>query len=931
MSPFIKTILRSIRESLGRFIAILAIIALGVGFMCGLVQSSPSFMVTGEAYIDETNFFDYRLLSTIGFDESDIEQIRQIEGVKVAQGAYSADVLGRVSSDDETTESEVRIHSITEGVNTLKLEAGRLPENPGEIVVDGYKFDADVIGQTFYIVSDPGEDDSAYLNAREYTVVGVVWSPIYFDFQRGTTNVGRGRLYYYGFVLPEDFNMEYYTESYIFCDTGMDNYTDEYEQWSESNEERIQNEVEHIVRARFDDLMLQNLEDFMSGVDELESSRSDASQELLDAYMGLAQARAALDDVRAQIEEMEGQFDLFPYVTNAVETAYEEAQAQYDAAMNEYNAGLVEYFEGLRGFDAQMTSSSRDLDYIQSVLSNTETPNVYVLGRDTNVGCLSFENDAKIVDGIAKVFPVFFFALAALVCSTTMQRMVLDERGIIGTMRALGYTDFAIVMKYVIYSGLAALIGSVAGYFIGIRIFPFVIWDVYGLMYGFSDLILIQSVPLFITAIFVSLLCSVGVSIYTAATELQVMPAELIRPKAPVAGKKILLERITPLWKSFDFNNKVSLRNVFRFKKRMWMMLIGIAGCSALLITGFGILDSITGVVDLQYDKITPYRMSVGLDDGVTIDMARDDIAQINSELGTSYSAVPVRVENVTHTSRDAVRDVVVYASSDPEITNALRGRVDGEQMPWPGDNEVAISAKLAERSGLQPGDQITFEYNDGVGEYTVTIAYVFENYVYHYAFMNEYTYEQAYGKMFYPNQLLILTEQDPISSDYDMARELNKTGDFGIINVSDQTRTMFGNTMEKMNIIIVLIIGCAAALAFIVLFNLNNINISERVREIATIKVLGFSKWETGAYFFRENFILVFMGFVLGVPVGIILHQVVVREIEMDMVALDIKILPLSYLYSLLLVILFSVIVDLVMRVKIERIDMAESLKSAE
>ena len=841
MTPYVKTIARSIRQSFGRFFAILSIIALGVGFFAGLTQTSPSFYLTGRTFIKDHRLFDYRLISTIGFDEPDIEKISELDGVSVAEGAYFTDVMTGFDDESEDAYRALRIHSVTEDVNILKLQDGRLPEAEDEIVLDGYRYGSDVIGKTLILGDDGKSSDGgrgAELRDDRYTVVGLVRSPLYLNFQRGTTDVGNGKLDAYAFVLPEAFDSQYFTECYLYCDSGYEAYTEAYDEWAEEFADDTKEDIQNIIEDRYDRM------------------------------------RAALSMM----------------------------------ARTGIGAGLL--------------SESYGTD---------DEPEVYILGRDTNVGYLSFDNDAGIVEGIAKVFPVFFFAIAALVCSTTMQRMVSDERGIIGTMRALGYSDFSIIMKYVIYSGLAAATGAFAGYAAGIRIFPLFIWEAYGMMYGFSDLILKTSSPVFIASLGVSLICSSGVAYVTAAGELSGMPAELIRPKAPAAGKKILIEKLTFIWKHIRFDGKVSLRNVFRFKKRMWMMLLGIAGCSALLITGFGIRDTITGVVDLQYDNITVYDLEADLDGNIKTGTAVSDIEELNSRLGTDYKAYPVRVENITHNSPDMVRDVTLLISSEPDITEVLKGTSEGETMPWPGDGQIAISSKLASKNNLSAGDDITFTYDDGAGRVTVRVAYVFDNYIYHFAYMNEATYEQAFGEKFEPSALLLRSETSDPAKDYEFARELSATGDFGNITVTEQGRESFSQTMRKLNVIVVLIIACAAALAFIVLFNLNNINITERIREIATIKVLGFSRRETGAYFFRESFILVFMGFFLGIPAGIALHRFVIAQIEMDTVTFPVRVLPVSYLYSFLFVVLFSLLVDLVMRVKIEHIDMAESLKSSE
>lgn len=931
MTPYIKTILRSIRGSLGRFMAILAIIAMGVGFMGGLVQTYPSFMLTGRTYISGQKMFDMRALSTIGFDEDDIERIRALKGVADAEGSYFCDSLAVLSAEGVSDRKEVRVLSVTRDVNILKVEAGRLPEDTNEIVLDGYMFGEDVIGQTLTMVNENGRSSGSGLVTDTFTVVGTVRTPVYLDFQRGTTDIGSGRLSYFAFVLPEAFDSEYYSECYIYCGPGFEAYTDEYDDWADAEADALEDEIRSVIDARFEDLLDESRDDLASGIADFNEARTDASGSLQSAKDELSDARAAVIDAREQLDAFELQLSSLPAVPPQMQEAYDEALAEYEDGVREYNEGLADYYEGLHEFEASMSSVSNELDYMSQQIANAEYPEVYVLGRDTNVGYLSFNNDAGIVKGIANVFPLFFFALAALVCSTTMQRMVSDERGEAGTMRALGYTDTAIIMKYVIYAGSASVIGAAAGYQAGLHLFPFVIWDLYDMMYGFADLILERSAALFIAALAVSLFCSAGVAFLTAASELRCMPAELIRPKAPASGKKILLEKMTFIWRRLKFNDKVSLRNVFRFKKRMLMMITGIAGGAALLITGFGLKDSITDVVDLQYDNITTYRLDAVMKDGVSLNKALSDLDEANGILGTSYRAVTVRGENVTHTSSSAVRDVTLYVSSDEHISEALKGRVGGTVMPWPSDGQIAISSKLASKTGLKEGDLITLGYGDEGREFTLEIAYVFENYIYHYAFMNEATYEQAFGRTYRPSGLFLISESDAVSSDYDIARELTVTGDFSNMGVVDQSRQSFSSTMERMNVIVVLLIGCAAALSFIVLFNLNNINITERIREIATIEVLGFTQGETGAYFFRENFILVFMGYIFGIPLGILLHRFVIDRIEMDMVTFEVKINPVSYLLSLLLIILFSVIVDLVMRVKISRIDMAESLKSAE
>lgn len=1052
MNSYTKTIIRSIKQSFGRFVAILAIIALGVGFMSGLVLTSPSMRVTGTTFLDEHRLFDFRLLSTIGFSDEDIEKLSLIDGSAIAEGAYYTDAFCSFSGSDSDSLDVVRVHSVTDNVNILQVQSGRMPENANEIVLDGYIFDEDEIGKTVVITEDGKEDDNILLE-HEFTVVGIVRSPLYLNFQRGTSSLGNGKMSYFAFILPEVFDMEYYTEAYMHFENSPTMYSDEYDEWADSTSDRLEPAFEQIINDRFDELLSDGYESLEDGRRELEESRRDGSAELEDARIELEDARVTLDEgweelqdarrqlasaasqlnsaqqaidqsmagiaeaeertsvsqaqldqwlapldasiasaqqthnqLLVQIEEAQGRgqmarvyFLQASLATNdawlnqlaaqrnsiidgsAVSTynaqfeqarqAVAQAQAELDAnraqynngwaqyndgldsyyeGLEEYNDGLAQYRDGLREFNELIAQANMQLDFGYRQLNSIDRPSTYLLGRDTNIGYLSFDSDAGIVAGVARVFPLFFFAIAALVCSTTMQRMVNDERGIIGTMRALGYTDFSIMMKYIIYSGLAATTGCIIGFIGGIRTFPFIIWDVYGMMYGFADLTLVNSPWLFVVAMLASLLCSVGVTVSTCMGELKDMPAQLIRPKAPMPGKKILLERITPLWRALKFTHKVSIRNVFRFKKRMIMMLVGIAGCSALIITGFGLRDSITSVINMQFDNVTTYDVSATFDD-VKLEDVFADVEAANADSGITLNAVPVRTENITHVGEDAVRDITLYISSDSDITSVLHPMVDGVEVAWPGDNEIAISSKVADKNGLSAGDEITLNHGDMGGAFTLRIAYVFDNYVYHYALMTERTYERVFDEEYEASEVLLYSPDHAEFDGYEYASHLTSTGDFKTVGVTAMNRESFASTMEQMDSIVILVIVCAALLAFIVLFNLNNINITERVREIATIKVLGFSKGETGAYFFRESFILVFMGYVVGIPLGIVLHRFVIAQIAMDTVTFPLIIHTISYIYALLFVIGFSVLVDLVMRVKIEKIDMAESLKSAE
>ena len=817
-----------------RYLAILAIIALGVGFFAGLKSTMPAFIATGDKYVREQALFDYRVLSTIGFDDSDVEKISELSGVRACEGAVFYDGLVQRLEEGNTEKDEdvevVRFHSLTESVNCPNLVEGRMPEAPDEVVVDAYACPSDFVGDILCVDAKEG------LAYTEYKVVGRVRSPYYLNFQKGTSEIGNGSVKYFAYVPKEGLDFSAYMEVFVKLDSDLESFSDAYEKNAEAFEKALRPIVESVTEERYDRIK-----------DEIKSKYA--------------------------------------------------------------NLGMI----AMTGFDESVFPPS---------------PDIYILKRDTNVGYVSFQNDAKIVDGVSRVFPLFFFALAALVCSTTMQRMVTDERGEIGTMRAVGYSKASIILKYVIYSGSASVIGAVGGFCIGTKVFPYIIWKVYDMMYGFAPITFTTEKVLFLISLLVSILCSVGVTIITCFREFTESPAELVRPKAPPSGKRILLEYITPVWKRLSFLHKVSARNVFRFKKRMWMMIIGIAGCTALLITGFGLKDSINNLINFQYDEIMTYDVAVNFAKDVTEDEMREILAEADSKTGVTSEKVLIRTLRLKHTSKKAIRDVELFVADDPAFTDFVNPPQGKEAYGLPEDGEVGISLKLAESNKLRVGDEITLEYGDDGKSVTCKIGYIFENYTYHYAIMNHTTYASAFGEEYKPNAALVRV---PEGKSYEYGSAVGNDENIQSWNIMDEGRKSFSQTMEKMNYVVVLVIVCAAMLAFIVLFNLNNINIAERTREIATLKVLGFNRGETGSYVFRENFLLCFIGFLFGIPLGVLLHRFVISQIKMDIVTYKVVILPKSYLFALLLVILFSLSVDFLMRGKIRRIDMTESLKSIE
>lgn len=808
-SAWRKNNLRQLRHSLGRYLAILAIVALGVGFFTGIKAAQPAMLKTADNYLRETSMFDFRLVSTLGLTEEDAAYFASLDGVLTAEGAYSVDLI---VSDGET-ERTVKAHSLSSAVNTPSLTAGRLPQSAEECLADAELFSEDALG-TVLTVTETAQ--SGALSVREVTLVGLCELPLYLGVDRGTTTLGGGTLN--GFlVLPaESFSGAAFSEVYL------------------------------TTRA---------------GAEELYS----------DAYDN------AVDALR-------------PAVEAALET---RAQERYEDLLR----------------------------LLSAPGAAPPAPQTYVLDRESNSGYVSFQNDSAIVEGIAKIFPLFFFAVAALVCMTTMTRMIDEQRTQIGTLKALGYSDGAIAWKYMSYSGSAALVGCLLGYALGTWLFPLVIWLGYSMLYDFAPLEYVFDPLLALIAVLAALLCSAGVTWLACRTELRRMPAALMRPKTPKAGKRIFLERIPAVWNRFPFLHKVSIRNIVRYKKRLVMMLLGIGGCTVLIVAGFGLRDSISTVVDDQFEGVTPYALSVRFN--APMDEAQQDaFRERYPEMSHCIFVETAGYEAETKRGFSAVN---IVATDDPAITEAVLLHDGDRTVAYPAEGAV-IDRNLADALDLGAGDLLTLRLND-TETVELPVADVFDNYVYHYAFLSAASYEAIFGAPCEYTTAYVCTNADP----YALGASLSAAPEVASVTVSDALREMVDNTMESLDYIIALVVGCACALALVVLFNLCNISITERVREIATVKVLGFYPSETLLYVFREILILTTLGALIGLPCGKLLHRYIMEAIRIDMVSFHIHIAPLSYALGFGITLLLGCFVCLCLTKKIDRIHMAESLKSVE
>ena len=1000
-----KSTLREIKGSFSRWIAILAICALGVGFFCGLKICKEDFILTGDTFYAQHNFYDYELMSTLGLEKKDVTKMQALDGIAKARGSYSADALFLLTdkndeADTETGEKVAKLHTLLSDINTPALEAGKLPDKPNQCVGDARYFSADDIGKKIRITDNNKQDTKDLLAYDTYELVGICESPLYLNFERGSTSLGNGSVATYLYIPEDGWDSEVYTEIYVCLAESGKIYSDAYKKNADAMKTPLEDALETCASSRYDEIVTEANDKLSEAQDKLDDAKqelADAEKELADGEKKIRDGQKELDDNQkkldaskkeltqskkdyeagladyekqkvdayAQLDAQKAQIDAAvgtPYYDQAL-AQYQEAKLQVDAQLEEaskqltaaktkidagedkLNDGYAKLEKGRKELETskkklsdgrskladgkkKLADAEEEIEDARKKVDDIENPKTYVLGRDTNIGYVCFDNDTSIVDSIAKVFPVFFFLVAALVCMTTMTRMIDEQRTQIGVLKALGYSEGSIMGKYLFYSGSAAGLGCLIGFFGGSILFPYVIWQAYAIMYRMGGICFVFDLRLGLVSLAASMLCSMGTTYLSCRYELMSVPAQLMRPKAPKAGKRILLERITFVWNRLSFLVKVSIRNVLRYKKRFCMMVIGISGCTALLVTGFGVKDSIANIAGQQFGSVQTYGMSLLMQENYS-QGEWEELEDYLREEGRGYTRASERSMDLDLADGKTKSVTVVI----PEDTARFGDYWDlhtesGEPIPFPKQGEAILTAEFARRQGIKEGDTVSLSDEDG-NRLTLRIIGLSENYVYNYLYLTADSWESQNGEA--PDCRSVYINTEGVSDEHRLLARLMKLDAVSSVTVNQDTLDRFDSMMSSLDYIVLVIIICAGSLAFIVLYNLTNINITERIREIATIKVLGFYPMETAAYVFRENLFLTAIGGSAGLLLGKLLHWFVMEQINIDMVSFPHTVLPLSYGYSLLLTFLFAFIVNLVMFQKLDKINMAESLKSIE
>ena len=897
MKKFSKNIVKEFKNSFGRFLAIMAIIALGVGFLIGVTQATPDMKTSMSDYLHENAAYDVDVKATYGLTRGDINRIAALtddDGDEVVTEYMPVVTSSVMASIDGANDSAVNLigldfSKVKEGsdyLNKLTLIDGEWPTAADEVVVErSNNYFEDVnIGDKVVIADELNTANSTYGDIyaqKELTITGIVSSPdYYYRDAREVTTVGTGvvSLVVYG------------------------NY-------SVKAEENDEGETEYVA-------------DTENNVYDL--SKSGTLFWSLSLDMSILGSPAIRDesilytDVWVQVAGSDG---------------YEFFYTDYKDHVLE----LAEYIDELGGeINAEVNAAIEDSRLAQSA-GLPASASWYLLDRaSTNVSYVSFDMNVEKVEDIAGIFPVFFIVVAALVALTSMTRMVEQDRMQIGTLKALGYNEGTIMIKYLVYCILACLIGLVVGILLGFSIMPNIFWNAYKTMYFLPSLYLGFSWWLALAVVFGSLAVTIIVTVIACRATTKEKPSVLMQPKAPKPGKRILLERCTPIWKRIKFKWKATIRNIFRYKKNMILTIVSVMGCTALILTGFGLGDSVAAVTDLQYSKVVFYDTIISHAASQEEGAGEELSAYIDSLDKDSYTDVfSESGQLVIGNSRESVD---LYAVDDAEeFANfvSLHSRTSGEALDISAEG-IIIPENIAVVYDIRAGDDVTYRAADGT-ELALKISGVCENYTGSLVYMSADNFASAMEEAgssidLTPNTYLVKYGYGTDEEAMDAAAEKLLT-DASVTGVEFTYTTLrtFDSLNDTMGFVILILVVCAGALAAIVLYNLTNINIDERRKEIATLRVLGYTKWEVAGYIYRESSILTIVGALFGLLVGWLLHMYIVGRVNSVWMMFGKAIAPLSFLWAFLITLGFAILVYAFMLIKLYKIDMAESLKSNE
>lgn len=1022
----LKDSVKEIKNTFKRFLSILLVVLLGVGFFAGIKATSPDMKKTIDKYFDEQNVMDIQVISTLGLTEDDLKTLQNIDGVEKVSASYYQDAIVQV----QDSEYVMRMESIADDMNMLVLVEGSLPQETDECVVEegflkssGYKIGDNINLKLDKIKDDDGNEKDA-IKQTNLKIVGTVKSPLYISRERGSSKLGSGKINYYMYVNKALINSEYYVAAYIQVNGAKELkcYNDDYDSIIDNVKDRIESIEEERKQARYNEIYNNANKKIQNAEKTLKNEKNKAEKEINDAKNKISSAKTEIRNSKAELEKnkrsanteftnaqnkineaqkqltsqlnkfnnskkdaekqiaenkqkleilknMESKDETVTATIKALENGIEKAETELKENETKLNEAQKEINKNQETLNKQKKSTNEKFTLAEDRIKNAENevsnneaklakaekeakekiqdaeekledaklklkdikkPEWHILDRNQNNGYVSYMQDTDRIANIATVFPVVFFLVAALISLTSMSRMVEEQRVQIGTLKALGYTKIKIASKYIIYALLATVIGSVIGLAMGFNVLPKIITDMYAMMYILPEVKLEFNLKYTVISIVLAMLCTVGATIYSCAKELKSTPANLMRPKAPKPGKRVFLENINWIWSKLKFTQKVTARNIFRYKKRFLMTVIGVMGSTALILAGFGIRDSISKMIPAQYGKIFKYNIQISLKDNISKKQIQEETEKIK-QMNEIENIIKVNIQSVEITSIENTQNIQLIVPENTEELDkfiSLQSRVKKDEKYKLGNTGVIITEKLSKVLNLKEGDTIKIKNSDNI-EVETKISYITENYLMHYIYMSPELYNKLYSEDFSANTVFANTKEgtDEAQLGSNILESKNVTG----VLFTSSTENIFAEVMDNMNFVVWILIISAGLLAFVVLYNLANTNISERIRELATIKVLGFYDREVYEYISKESNILTAIGIVLGLFAGYFLAMFIIKTCELDILMFNKEINIISFVYSAVITILFTIIVNVATYFSLKKINMIESLKSIE
>ena len=894
-----KDLLQSVTASKGRFLSILTLMMLGSLALVGLKVTSPNMERTAEDYLRKANTLDLAVIADYGLDKEDRDELKTLQGESVEFG-YMADLTV------ENSEEAVRLYSKPEGISTFQVTEGRLPEADEEISLADFWKDRYQIGQT--ITFSKKEEGKTVIKSQSFTITGFVQSgEILSQEDLGGASSGNGSLAGYGVIVVSQFDTEVYSIARVRYDDlkNLDAFSSDYRSKRDQHQEDLQSLLADNGQKRLASIKVNGQKSLEDGKEQLQTAESN-----------LQKGKSQLEQAEGRLKTQEEQVTALP----------EPQKSQVKEQLTKAKEELATEKEKMAQTESNLAKEKEKLEQHQKELDELAEPTYHVYNRQTmpgGQGYLMYSNASASIRSVGNIFPVVLFMVAAMVTFTTMTRFVDEERTNAGIFKALGYQNKDIVAKFVLYGFLAGTVGTVLGTFLGHYLLAGVISDVItaGMVVGKSQEYFYWSYSLLALAL--SWVSSVLPAYLVARRELHDEAAQLLLPKSPVEGSKILLERLSFIWSRLSFTHKVTARNIFRYKQRMLMTIFGVAGSVALLFAGLGIQSSVGGVVDRQFEQIQQYQMIVAEKSSVAEKEKVDLESALQAEPIHAYQKIYSKSIEKDFKGKTGLQTITIMVTSRENFKPFIALEENGQEVQI--KDGAVVSQKLAQLAGVTVGDKLELDGKE------IRVAAISENYVGHFVYLNRETYEQVYGTSTQDNTYLVkLKEPTPSNTEKEAAAFMKKTAVSGVVQNATAIH-LFESVANSLNKTMAILILVSVLLAIVILYNLTNINVAERIRELSTIKVLGFHNKEVTLYIYRETMVLSFVGIVLGLVAGYYLHQFLIQMISPATILFYPRVSWEVYALPIVAVTVILALLGLFVNHYLRKVDMLEALKSVE